>query len=57
MDDLKWYVVAKNNDNIAILDESKTKYEADLMLEWHKAHMWLYADNIEISVKNSKEFF
>lgn len=56
-ENIKYYVVAENSENIVMLDECKTKYEADLMLEWYKMHMWLYADNVNLSVKASNEIF
>ena len=53
----KFYVVAttSDNDNIALLDECTTRYEADCMLNWHNSHSWLYADNVTLEVKSSTE--
>lgn len=54
----RFYVVATDSClNVALLNECKCRYEADLMLEWHKAHSWLYADDVTLTVKSSKEFF
>lgn len=54
---IHYYVVAENSENVAYLDDCKTQYEADMLLDWYKAHKWLFADDIKISVKNSKQFF
>lgn len=55
----KYYVVATNerDERYAILDECKTRYEADCMLSWHASHRWLYAEDIKFEVKSSTEFF
>lgn len=57
--DEKYYVVAinKTDNRLVLLDECRTRYEADCMLNWHVAHRWLYAETVEFEVKSSTEVY
>ena len=56
-ENIHYYVVVDNNENIAYLEDCKTQYEADLMLEWYKSHKWIFNENVKLYVKSSKQFF